>query len=55
MKHTIELNEATTERLDTLIDLIRLLLEQDYVRNKMKMHTEERKRLIKEGKIDENI
>lgn len=53
----IRLHKETTERLDTLIDLIRLLLEQDYVKTKMKIHTLERKRLIEEGviKLDENI
>ncbi len=52
----IRLHKETTERLDTLIDLIRLLLEQDYVKTKMKIHTLERKRLIEEGviKIEKN-
>ncbi len=54
MKQEIKLDDDLNESLNTLIELIRLLLEQFYVQNKMKMHSEERKRLIKEGKLDEN-
>jgi len=50
----IRFDKDTKESLDTLIELIRLLLEQQYVETKMKIHTLERKRLIKEGKLDEN-
>jgi hypothetical protein len=53
--NTFTLDKDTKESLDTLIELLRLMLEQQYVQNKMKMHSEERKRLIKEGKLDENI
>ena len=55
MKQEIKLDDDLNESLNTLIELVRLLLEQFYVQNKMKMHSEERKRLIKEGKLDENI
>ena len=55
MKQEIKLDDDLNESLNTLIELIRLLLEQFYVQNKMKMHSEERKRLIKEGILDENI
>ena len=51
----IRFDKGTEERVDTLIDLLRLILEQQYVETKMKIHTLERKRLIKEGKLDENI
>ena len=56
-KHQLTLDKDTKESLDTLIELLRLLLEQDYVKTKMKIHTLERKRLIEEGviKLDENI
>ena len=51
----IRLHKDTQESLDTLIELLRLILEQQYVETRMKMYSEERKRLIKEGKLDENI
>ena len=51
----IRLHKDTKESLDTLIELLRLILEQQYVETRMKMYSEERKRLIKEGKLDENI
>jgi len=51
----IRFDKDTKESLDTLIDLLRLILEQQYVETKMKIHQQERKRLIKEGKLDENI
>lgn len=54
-KHQLTLDKDTKESLDTLIELLRLILEQQYVETKMKMYSEERKRLIKEGKLDENI
>ena len=50
----LRLDKDTTESLDTLIDLLRLILEQQYVETKMKIHQQERKRLMKE-KEDENI
>ena len=50
----IRFDKDTKESLDTLIELLRLILEQQYVETKMKIHTLERKRLIKEGKLDEN-
>jgi len=55
-KHQLTLDKDTKESLDTLIELLRLLLEQDYVKTKMKIHTLERKRLIEEGviKIEKN-
>ena len=51
----IRFNKQSQESLDTLVELLRLILEQQYVETKMKIHTLERKRLIKEGKLDENI
>jgi len=51
----IRFHKDTKESLDTLIELLRLILEQQYVETRMKMYSEERKRLIKEGKLDENI
>ncbi len=51
----IRFNKQSQESLDTLVELLRLILEQQYVETKMKIHTMERKRLIKEGKLDENI
>lgn len=54
-KHQLTLDKDTKERFDTLNDLLRLILEQMYVETKMKMYSKERKRLIKEGKLDENI
>ena len=51
----IRFDKDTKESLDTLIELLRLILEQQYVETKMKIHQQERKRLIKEGKLDENI
>ena len=51
----IRFDKDTKESLDTLIDLLRLILEQQYVETKMKIHQQERKRLIEEGKLDENI
>ena len=55
-KHQLTLDKDTKESLDVLLDLLRLLLEQDYVKTKMKIHTLERKRLIEEGviKIEKN-
>ena len=50
----IRFDKDTKESLDTLIELIRLLLEQQYVETKMKIHSQERKRLMKE-KEDEDI
>ena len=50
----LRLDKDTTESLHTLIDLLRLILEQQYVETKMKIHQQERKRLMKE-KEDENI
>ena len=50
----LRLDKDTTESLDTLIDLLRLILEQQYVETKMKIHSQERKRLMKE-KEDEDI
>ena len=55
MTQEIKFDKDTKESLDTLIELIRLLLEQEYVKTKMKIHSQERKRLIEEGKLDENI
>ena len=51
----IRFDKHTKERFDTLIDLLRLILEQQYVETKMKIHSQERKRLIEEGVLDENI
>ena len=51
----IRFDKDTKESLDTLIELLRLILEQQYVETKMKIHQQERKRLIEEGKLDENI
>ena len=51
----IRFNKQSQESLDTLVELLRLILEQQYVETKMKIHTLERKRLIKEGELDENI
>ena len=51
----IRFHKDTKESLDTLIELLRLILEQQYVETKMKIHQQERKRLIEEGKLDENI
>ena len=53
--HHLTLDKDTKESLDTLIELLRLILEQQYVETKMKIHQQERKRLIEEGKLDENI
>ena len=50
----IRFDKETTESLDTLIELLRLILEQQYVETKMKIHSQERKRLMKE-KEDEDI
>ena len=36
-KHQLTLDKDTKESLDTLLDLLRLLLEQDYVKTKMKI------------------
>ena len=52
MTQEIKFDKDTKESLDALIELLRLMLEQQYVQNKMKMHQQERKRLMKE---DENI
>ena len=56
-KHQLTLDKDTKESLDTLIELLRLVLEHQFVETKIRVHTLERKRLIKEGviKIDENI
>jgi hypothetical protein len=51
----IRFDKETSEKLDTMIDLLRLILEQQYVETKMKIHQQERKRLIEEGVLDENI
>ena len=51
----IRFDKDTKESLDTLIELLRLILEQQYVETKMKIHQQERKRLIEEGVLDENI
>ena len=50
----IRFNKQSQESLDTLIELLRLILEQQYVETKMKIHSQERKRLMKE-KEDEDI
>ena len=55
MTQEIRFDKDTKESLDTLIELLRLILEQQYVETKMKIHQQERKRLIEEGKLDENI
>ena len=47
--NTFTLDKDTKESLDTLIELLRLMLEQQYVQNKMKRHSEERKRILKEN------
>ena len=53
----LTLDKDTKESLDTLIELLRLVLEHQFVETKIKVHTLERKRLIKEGviKLDEGI
>jgi hypothetical protein len=45
----LTLDKDTKESLDTLIELLRLVLEHQFVETKIKVHTLERKRLIKEG------
>ena len=45
----IRFDKETTESLDTLIDLLRLILEQQYVETKMKIHQQKRKRLNEKG------
>ena len=51
----IRFDKESKLSLDSLIELLRLILEQQYVETKMKIHQQERKRLIEEGKLDENI
>ena len=50
----IRFDKETTESLDTLIELLRLILEQQYVETKMKIHSQEQKTLVRE-KEDEDI
>ena len=44
----IRFDKDTKESLDTLIELLRLILEQQYVETKMKIHIQERKRRLRE-------
>ena len=47
----IRFDKDTRDSIKTLIELIRLLLEQEYVKTKMKIHTQQRKNKIEEYSI----